>query len=129
MSDLRTDDKVATPSLFARMGGPHAIGPLVASLYKRIRLDPELAPYFHLTDMAAQRTRLADMLTDVLGGPQAPWLIDLTSAHRGRGITNRHFSLLCAHIIDALEDAGLNGDEADDIIEWVGRARSSVVEE
>ena len=129
MSDLRTEERFATPALFVRIGGARAIGPLVASLYERVRLDPELAPYFHLTDMAAQHTKLADMLTDVLGGPKAPWLIDLTSAHRGRGVTNRHFSLLCAHIIDVLKDAGLNGDEADDIIEWVGRARSSVVEE
>jgi truncated hemoglobin YjbI len=129
MNETLTNTETPTPSLFIRIGGAPAIAQVVAALYERVRADPELAPYFHLTDIEAQRRKLGEMLADALGGPQAPWIIDLRTAHRGRGVTHRHFALLCAHLIDVLEDAGLSGDEADDIIEWVGRARSAVVEE
>jgi truncated hemoglobin YjbI len=126
---IRTVSSLAAPSLFSRVGGAPAIAQMVTSLYERVRADPELEPYFHVTDFEVQRRKLGEMLTDVLGGPQADWLLDLRTAHRGRGISHRHFSLLCAHLIDTLEAAGLTGDEADDMIEWVGQARSAVVED
>lgn len=128
--DTTTDsENTQQESLFLRLGGAPAIAMVVANLYERVRVDPELAGYFHTTDMDIQRRKLGEMLTDVLGGPSAPWLLDLRTAHRGRGIQHRHFSLLCGHLIDVLTDAGVPADEADDVIEWVGSARSAVVEE
>lgn len=64
-----------------------------------------------------------------LGGPSAPWLLDLETAHRGRGITHRHFSLLAAHLMDVLITADVEPDEANAVMNWVARARDSVVEE
>lgn len=116
-------------SFFLRLGGAVAIARLVGALYDRVQADPELAPYFHTTDMDSQRRRLGEMLTDVLGGPSAPWILDLRTAHLGRGVSNRHFSLLCGHLIDVLAVAGVETDDADDVVEWVGRARPVVVED
>ncbi len=69
MSDLRTETADAAPSLFERIGGVVAIGPLVAQLYERVRADPELAPYLNPNDRPIPRRTFTDLLTDALGGP------------------------------------------------------------
>jgi hemoglobin len=117
------------PTLFDRLGGAAALAAIVTKLYERTASDPELAPYFHTTDIEAQRRRLGEMLGEALGGPEAPWLLGLEEAHRGRGVTHRHFSLLAAHLLDLLEELDVDPDEADAVMNWVAQGRDAVVEE
>lgn len=116
------------PTAFEALGGEAGVLEVVDELYARVRADEELAPYFHRTEMAVQRQKLAEMITEALGGPAAPWLLSLGDAHKGRGITHRHFSLLNAHLIDVVTERGL-GEEVDDLIDFVNRARPAVVED
>jgi hemoglobin len=118
----------ATGTALDRLGGPDAVRAVVDELYLRAGEDPELADYFHTTDLAEQRRRLADMITGALGGPPTPWLLGLDAAHRGRGVTHRHFSLMAAHLIDVLDHFGVAPDEADMLTEWFATGRSAVVE-
>lgn len=120
---------VDAPTPFDRLGGADAIAAIVTDLYERTAADPELAPYFHTTDMVVQRGKLAEMLGQALGGPEAPWLLGLQEAHRGRGVSHRHFSLLAAHLLDLLEERGVEPDEADAVMNWVAQGRDAVVEE
>lgn len=117
------------PTVFDRIGGAAAIAGIVAELYERTRTDPELGPYFHTTDIEVQRRKLTEMIGEALGGPDAPWLLGLEEAHRGRGVSHRHFSLLAAHLIDILTELEVNPDEADVVMNWVAQGRDSVVEE
>lgn len=111
-----------------RIGGPDAVRAVVDELYRRAGADPELADYFHTTDMEEQRRRLCDMVTSALGGPPTPWLLGLDEAHRGRSITHRHFSLMAAHLIDVLDHVGVDPEEADLLTEWFAAGRAAVVE-
>lgn len=113
---------------FARLGGVGGVRLVVDELYRRAAEDPELAGYFHTTDMETQRSRLTDMIGEAMGGPPAPWLKGLAEAHRGRGITHRHFSLMAAHLIDALEHHGIDPDEADLLTAWFAQGREAVVD-
>lgn len=115
--------------LFDRLGGAAAIASIVTALYERVQADPELAPYFHKTEMETQRRKLAEMIGEAMGGPSAPWLLDLDAAHRGRGVTNRHFSLLAAHLMDILIETDVDPDEANGVMNWVASARAAVVED
>jgi len=117
------------PTLFDRVGGAPAISRIVGALYDKAQADPELAPYFHTTDIGAQRQRLSEMIGEALGGPGAPWLKGLAEAHRGRGVTHRHFSLLAAHLMDVLIEMDLDPDEADVVMNWFARGRDLVVED
>lgn len=117
------------PTLFDRLGGAAAIAQIVDSLYERAAGDPELGPYFHTTDMEAQRRKLTEMIGEALGGPKAPWLLGLEEAHRGRGVQHRHFSLLCAHLMDLLDEREIDPDEADVVMNWFTQGRSAVVED
>jgi len=113
---------------FVRLGGRDGVRAVVDELYRRAAADAELARYFHTTDMETQRSRLTDMISAAIGGPEAPWLKGLDEAHRGRGITHRHFSLMAAHLIDTLEHAGVAPEEADLLTAWFALGREAVVE-
>lgn len=115
--------------LFDRLGGPNAMASIVAALYGKAQADDELAPYFHRTDIDEQRRKLADMLGEATGGPAAPWLLGLAEAHRGRGITDRHFSLLAAHLVDVLEAAQVGDDDLDDVMLLIAHARDAIVDD
>ena len=117
------------PTLFDRLGAAAAIATLVTSLYERTHADPELAPYFHTTDIEVQRRKLGEMIGQALGGPEAPWLLGLEDAHRGRGVSHRHFSLLAAHLMDILDELDVGPDEADVVMNWVAQGRDAVVED
>jgi hemoglobin len=116
-------------TLFERLGGAPAIAGVVAALYDKAQADPELAPYFHTTDMEAQRRRLTEMIGEALGGPAAPWLKGLREAHRGRGVSHRHFSLMAAHLMDVLVELDVDADEADLVMNWIAQGRDAVVED
>lgn len=117
------------PTLFERVGGMPAVLGIVDGLYAKAKADPELEPYFHTTDLGAQRQRLAEMIGQALGGPAAPWLKGLREAHAGRGITHRHFSLMAAHLMDVLIEIDLDPDEADLVMNWIAQGRDAVVED
>lgn len=116
------------PTMYERVGGTTAITAVVDELYRRANTDPELAAYFHRTDLDAQRLRLVQMIAEALGGPAAPWLSGLGDAHRGRGVTHRHFSLMAAHLLDILEAQGLAGAELDVLTRWFASGRDAVVD-
>jgi truncated hemoglobin YjbI len=120
---------VDAPTLFDRLGGAPVIADIVTKLYERSGADPELAPYFHTADMVEQRRKLSEMIGEALGGPAAPWLLGLEEAHRGRGVSHRHFSLLASHLLDLLEELRIDADEADVVMNWFARGREAVVED
>ena len=124
-----TSGMESATTIFDRLGGAAAIAAIVADLYERARQDPELAGYFHSTDLEVQRKKLAEMIGEALGGPQAPWLLGLDEAHRGRGVTHRHFSLMAAHLMDVLIDRKVDPDEADTVMNWLTASRDVVVED
>lgn len=117
------------PTVFDRIGGAAAIAGVVSKLYERTRSDPDLAPYFHTTDIDAQRRKLTAMIGEAVGGPEAPWLLGLEDAHRGRGVSHRHFSLLAAHLIDILSEMEVDPDEVDVVMNWVAKGRDAVVDD
>ena len=119
----------AATTIFDRLGGAAAIAAIVGDLYERARQDPELVGYFHASDMDIQRRKLAEMVGEALGGPQAPWLQGLGDAHRGRGVTNRHFSLMAAHLMDVLIEREIDPDEANAVMNWLSDGRDAVVED
>jgi hemoglobin len=119
----------ADTTIFDRLGGAAAIASIVADLYSRASADPELAGYFHSTDLEVQRKKLAEMIGEALGGPKAPWLVGLEEAHHGRGVTHRHFSLMAAHLMDVLIDQEVDPDEANTVMNWLTDGRDAVVED
>lgn len=117
-----------TQSLYRRIGGKVALTAVVEEFYRRILADAELAPLFAATDMAVQKRHQAAFLAAALGGPAAYAGRDMREAHRGRGITARHFAAVAGHLQSTLAWAGLGGDEVATIMATAAGLQDQIVE-
>jgi hemoglobin len=99
--------------LLERLGGPQGILSIVDEMYARVLKDDELAPFFASTSMERLRQMQYEFLVSAFGGPIAYSGAELSSVHRGRGITGSHFSKFCSHFIDAMEARGANARDLD----------------
>ena len=112
---------------FERIGGVSAVVAVVERLYERVARDPDLAPYFHTTNMPVQRDKLAGMVAEALGGPRSPWLTGLVEAHHGLEVTDEHYTRMSAHLMGVLEELEVASGEQHLVAQWLAAGRWAVV--
>lgn len=98
-------------SHYDRIGGAPTIRQAVDRFYERVLADGELTPYFTDADLANVKRHQVLLLSQVLGGPTAYDGRALGDAHRGLGITERHYDKVVDHLVSVLTDLGAD-DEA-----------------
>lgn len=103
----------ATNELFNRFGGAQQLAEIVRAMYDRVLADPELAPFFANTSMSRLHRMQYQFIASALDGPVDYTGAELTAIHRGRGITDHHFSRFCGHFADAAEAAGIANQDVD----------------
>ena len=114
-------------SIYDQIGGKHALTAVVDDFYRRVLGDPLLKPLFANTDMAQQKRHQVAFLTAALGGPSAYKGKDMGAAHRGRGITDRHFGAVAGHLQASLISAKVGKPEIDTIMQAAASLQSQVV--
>lgn len=97
----------AETELLERLGGPEGIAEIVQDTYQRVLADPELSPFFDDVSMDRLRRMQYEFIVSALGGPIAYSGAELTVAHRGRGISGKHFAKFCGCFADAMEARGV----------------------
>jgi hemoglobin len=97
-------------SLYERLGGEAAINAVVDGMYVKIFNDPELSDFFKKTDKARQKQMQAKFLTMATGGPNAYEGKNMHEAHKGRGIHNKEFDIVCSHVIKTMKELGVTDD-------------------
>lgn len=115
------------PSLFQRIGGEQAIGPLVDEFYERIINDENLAPFFKNSSVDHIRTMQREFLTVALGGDPVYSGRPLAHVHHGRGIKPSHFQLFVDHLGKVLEAHGIAEEEMVEVIEHVNTYVDEIV--
>ncbi len=105
-----------TESLFDRLGGAVGVADVVRDMYERILSDPELAPFFEKVSMDRLHRMQFEFMASALDGPIEYTGAELTSIHRGRGITAHHFARFCGHFADAVEAHGATARDIDDAL-------------
>lgn len=103
-------------TLFERVGGEQTISNLIHEFYDRVLADPELKPFFENVSMGKLRRMQREFFSAALDGPITYSGRPLSHVHHGRGITNHHFSRYVGHLIDILQDQGINDQDAQEII-------------
>ena len=103
-------------TLFERVGGEQTIRELIHEFYNRVIADPELKPFFKNTSMRKLRRMQREFFSAALDGPITYTGKPLSHVHHGRGITKHHFALFVGHLIDTLQDQGINDQDVQDII-------------
>lgn len=79
-------------------------------MYSKIFVDPDLSDFFRKTDKEHQKQRQRDFLTYATGGSTTWDGPDMKAAHRGRGIGNKEFDLVCGHVVSTMKELGVPED-------------------
>ena len=103
-------------TLFERVGGEQAIAELVHEFYDLVTADPELKPFFKDAAMGKLRRMQREFFSAALDGPITYTGRPLDHVHHGRGITKHHFALYVGHLIDILQNRGIDDQDVQDII-------------
>ncbi|WP_036500129.1 MULTISPECIES: group I truncated hemoglobin [Nocardia] len=104
------------PSIYEQIGGHEALETVVEDFYVRVLADEELAGFFTGTNMSRLKGRQVEFFAAALGGPEPYTGAAMKQVHQGRGITMHHFTLVAAHLTDALVAAGVQEPTLGEII-------------
>lgn len=94
-------------TLYERLGGAPAIQAVVDGMYMKIFNDADLSDFFKKTDKAHQKDMQKQFLTYATGGSSEYHGKDMATAHKGRGIGNKEFDIVCAHVISTMKELGV----------------------
>ncbi len=116
-------------TLFERVGGEQAISGLINEFYDRVIADPELKPFFSQSSMGKLRRMQREFFSAALDGPITYTGRPLSYVHHGRGINKHHFALYVGHLIDTLQDHGINEHDVNDIIDRINTYANEITGE
>ncbi|MCU0267089.1 MAG: group 1 truncated hemoglobin [Acidimicrobiales bacterium] len=114
-------------SLYDRIGGEATIDRVVDDFYGRVLSDPVLGSYFHDARMERLRRMQKELFTQALGGAPHYSGMDLTDAHRGRGISPAEVSRFTEHLLETLEEVGLAREDIDEVLHHIALLSDDVV--
>src|SRR5690349_19877955 len=123
----------ATPrSLYDRLGGTPAITSVVDGFVANVASDARINKFFsHVaSDTAAMRQfkqKLVDQVCQGSGGPCTYTGKDMKTAHAGMCLTNADFDALVEDQVKALDTAGFQQKEKDELLAVLGPMRADIV--
>jgi hemoglobin len=112
---------------YDRIGGAAAVKTVVDRFYELILEDDRLVAYFTDTDLPRLKRHQVLLISQVLGGPAAYDGRDLKQAHAGRAITSEDFGRVVGHLVQALQEAGVESELIARVGAILGEAEGDVV--
>jgi len=103
-------------TLYERIGGEETINSLVDNFYSKVQDDPELAPYFTNVPMDKLRRMQFEFFSAATGGPIVYSGRPLGEVHRPLSISMREFQRFTEHLIETLEEIGVDKQDVLDIV-------------
>jgi len=116
--------------LFDLVGGNPTVSAAIESFYDKVLADDRLRPFFKRTDMAHLRARQSMFISMLLGGQVVYTGKDIHEAHarvRNHGLNDTHFDLFLTHFREALEEVGVNAEEAEKVIKLLEHRRNVIL--
>jgi len=116
--------------LFDLIGGPRTIEAATKLFYERILQDENLRHFFEGVDMAHIRSRQAMLVSMLLGGRiyTGKNIHDAHARARGQGLNDGHFDLFLQHFRAALEEVGVEPQNAEKVVKRLESKRGTVLE-
>jgi len=113
--------------LLTELGGPSTVREAVRLLHVRVLADDELSPVFLGHDVEDIAEHMVHFLVAALGGAEPYRGRDLTTAHRGLGVTDEMFDRVAGHLLEVLEEVGAPPAAVDEVATHLGPLRPLVV--
>jgi len=120
-----------TASLYARLGGYDAIAAVADDLLSRLVSDPQLGRFWaHRAADSIRREKqlLIDFLCASAGGPLYYTGRDMTTSHKGMGISARDWEIFLGHLRATLDRFQVPEKERREVLSFVDSTRADIVE-
>jgi hemoglobin len=120
-------------TLYERLGGQPAIQAVANGLVDKILADSRVNPWFaHAAsspaNTAAYKARLAEFLCQSTQGPCKYEGRDMSSAHKGRGVTSDAFDAVVQDLIAVLDQLKVPAKEKGDVLALLGPLKGVIVQ-
>lgn len=102
-------------TLYERLGGERAIEGLIQDFYRRVLLDPLLAPFFENSEPERLHRMQREFFAAALGGPLRYTGRPLNVVHAGLGIRTHHLARFLEHLTATLADREISERDRYDI--------------
>ncbi|MDP3714543.1 MAG: methyl-accepting chemotaxis protein [Mycobacteriales bacterium] len=116
-----------TTTLFDLLGGDDALILAVERFYEKVLADPELAPYFTGVDLGRLQERQVTFLAAALGGPKPYRGRSMSAVHADLSITQDHFDRTAGHLVDTLQELGIDEPTIGAVVAVVAPLAPSIV--
>lgn len=120
-------------SLYERLGGQPAVEAVVNGLVTGILADGRVNKWFaHAAsspeNTAAYKAKLAAFICQSVGGPCKYMGRDMTTAHKGRGVTNEAFAAVAEDLNATLDQLKVPAKEKGEVMTLVGSLKPMIVQ-
>jgi hemoglobin len=122
-------DQPAT--LYARLGGYDAVAAVADDLLPRLMADPLLARFWanrSVDGLHREKQLLIDFLCSSAGGPLYYTGRDMTTSHKGMGISARDWDVFIGHLHATLNKFGVPARERGEVVGFVESLKGNIVE-
>jgi hemoglobin len=117
-------------TLYEELGGEATLMAAVDLFYAKVLADPLTRPFFEGLDMEGQTRKQLSFMSWALGGPAEYRGRELRPAHASlvaRGLDDRHFDAVVAHLASTLHELGAPQDKIARVMDIVAQTRTDVL--
>jgi len=122
---------MVSDTLYHRLGGYDAVVAVVDDLLARLKADAQLGRFWqHRGEDGVLRERqlLINFLCSSAGGPLMYVGRDMTTAHKGMGISESDWQAFIGHVEDTLATFEVPEDERTSVLGFIGGLKADIVE-
>jgi hemoglobin len=120
-------------TLYERLGGQSAIQAVASELVDSILADGRVNKWFaHAAsspaNTAAYKAKLAEFLCQGTGGPCQYTGLDMSAAHKGRGVTAEAFDAVVEDLIAVMAKLKVPAEEKGEVLKLLGSLKPVIVQ-
>jgi hemoglobin len=124
---------VPTKSLYDRLGGQPAVQAVASGLVDRILADTRVNKWFAHAASSPENTKLykeklSAFICQSTGGPCKYTGMDMTEAHKGRGVTSEAFNAVAEDLSGLLDQLKVPAKEKGEVMTLIGSLKPSIVQ-
>ena len=125
--------KPAEKSLYERLGGQPAVEAVVNGFVDRILADTRVNKWFAHASSSPDNTKsykanLTAFICKAVGGPCQYKGLDMTTAHKGRGVTDDAFKAVAEDLSAQLDQLKVPAKEKQEVMALVGSLKPMIVQ-
>ena len=127
MDEASSTSTLECLTIYDQLGGEASIKAAVEAFYERVLGDPLLQPFFANVDMALQKRKQVEFLSQALGGPVSYRGPNMKQAHAHLPIEERHFMRVAEHLVHTLQALNVPQTLINQIVSLIGPLAEDIV--